>query len=155
VTKTPASKSPWLLLSGLPPHDQPPHPAAAVVQAADLPEQVEPLLAVRQFFLRIKLMKIQNDETKEKLINRLKRIEGQVRGVQTMLDEERECKEIMQQLMALYSAVQSTSRVFFRDYAAVCLVKMDEQAQSETGPVLQAKREQMVQEMIALLDKTP
>jgi len=100
-------------------------------------------------------MKIQNDETKEKLINRLKRIEGQVRGVQTMLDEERECKEIMQQLMALYSAVQSTSRVFFRDYATVCLVKMDEQAQSETGLVLQAKREQMVQEMIALLDKTP
>jgi len=100
-------------------------------------------------------MKIQNDETKEKLINRLKRIEGQVRGVQTMLNEERDCREIIQQLTAIYSAVQSTSRIFFRDYAAVCLAKMDEQVQSEPGPVLQAKREQMVQEMIALLDKTP
>jgi len=100
-------------------------------------------------------MKIQNDETKEMLIKRLKRIEGQVRGVQIMLDEERDCKEIMQQLTAIYSAVQSTSRVFFHDYAAVCLVKMDEQVQSNPGPALQAKREQMVQEMIALLDKTP
>ena len=100
-------------------------------------------------------MKIHNGETKEKLIKRLRRIEGQVRGGQTMLDEERNCRDIMQQLTAIYSAVQSTSRVFFRDYAAICLMKMDEQVQSEPGPALLAKREQMVQEMIALLDKTP
>jgi len=100
-------------------------------------------------------MKIQNDETKEKLIQRLCRIEGQVRGVQTMLDEERNCREIMQQLTAIYSAVQSTSRVFFRDYAAICLAEMDEQVQPEPGSSLQGKREKMVQEMIALLDKTP
>ena len=100
-------------------------------------------------------MKIQDDETKKKLVKRLRRIEGQVRGVQTMLDEERNCRDIMQQLTAIYSAVQSTSRVFFRDYAAICLMKMDEQVQSEPGPALLAKREQMVQEMIALLDKTP
>ncbi len=98
-------------------------------------------------------MKIQNDETKEKLIQRLRRIEGQVRGVQTMLDKERDCREIMQQLTAIYSAVQSTSRVFFRDYAAVCLMDMDKQVQPE--PALQAKREKMVRDMIALLDKTP
>ena len=98
-------------------------------------------------------MKIHNDETKHKLIQRLRRIEGQVRGVQAMLDEERDCREIMQQFTAIYSAVQSTSRVFFRDYVAVCLAEMDEQAQS--GPELQAKREKMVHEMIALLDKTP
>ncbi len=98
-------------------------------------------------------MKIHNDETKHKLIRRLRRIEGQVRGVQAMLDEERDCREIMQQFTAIYSAVQSTSRVFFHDYASVCLAEMDEQAQP--GPELQAKREKMVHEMIALLDKTP
>ena len=100
-------------------------------------------------------MKIQNVETKGRLINRLRRIEGQVRGVQTMLDEERDCREIMQQLTAIYSAIQSTSRVFFRDYAAVCLAEMDEQVQPEQGSALKGKREKMVQEMIALLDKTP
>jgi len=100
-------------------------------------------------------MKIQDTETKSKLIQRLRRIEGQVRGVQTMLDEERDCREIMQQLTAIYSAVQSTSRVFFRDYAAICLVEMDEQLESKPGLTLQAKREKIVQEMITLLDKTP
>ena len=100
-------------------------------------------------------MKIHNDVTKEKLIQRLRRIEGQVRGVQAMLDEERDCREIMQQLTAIHSAVQSTSRVFFRDYASICLAELDGQAQPEPGSALQAKRDKMVQEMIALLDKTP
>ena len=100
-------------------------------------------------------MKIQNDEIKKKLIQRLTRIEGQVRGVQTMLDEERDCREIMQQLTAIYSAVQSTSRVFFRDYASICLAEIDGQVEPKHGPALKAKREKMVQEMITLLDKTP
>ena len=98
-------------------------------------------------------MKIRNIETKQKLIQRLKKIEGQVRGVQTMLDEERDCQEIMQQLTAIYSSVRSTSRAFFRDYASICLAEMDDQTQPE--PALHARREKMVHEMIALLDKTP
>ena len=99
-------------------------------------------------------MKIENNESKQKLIQRLRRIEGQVRGVQSMLDEERDCREIMQQLTAIHSAVQSTSRVFFQDYAAVCLAEMDEK-EAITGMGMQIKREKILQEMIALLDKTP
>jgi CsoR family transcriptional regulator, copper-sensing transcriptional repressor len=100
-------------------------------------------------------MKIQNSETKEKLIQRLRRIEGQVRGVQAMLNEERDCREIMQQLAAIHSAVQSTSRTFLQDYATICLAEMDDDAPVEAKLGLQTKREKMVQDMIALLDKTP
>jgi len=100
-------------------------------------------------------MKIQNSESKEKLIQRLKRIEGQVRGVQTMLNEERDCREIMQQLAAIHSAIQSTSRIFLQDYATVCLMEMDEGVRLDPGSNLQLKREKMVQDMIALLDKAP
>lgn len=96
-------------------------------------------------------MKIRNAETKEKIIQRLRRIEGQVRGVQAMLDEERDCREIMQQLTAIHSAVQSTSRIFLQEYATFCLMEMDGNPQ----PDLQVKREKLVQDMIALLDKTP
>lgn len=103
----------------------------------------------------MKRMNIQNDETKTKLIQRLRRIEGQVRGVQSMLNDERDCREIMQQLTAIHSAVQSTSRAFFQAYAAVCLAEMDEPVEPKHAPALHAKRERMVQEMIALLDKTP
>jgi len=99
-------------------------------------------------------MKIENNESKQKLIQRLRRIEGQVRGVQSMLEEERDCREIMQQLTANHSAVQSTSRAFFQDYAAVCLEEMDEK-EAGAGKSVQVKREKILQEMIALLDKTP
>ena len=91
-------------------------------------------------------MKIENRETKEQLIKRLRRIEGQVRGVQSMLDEERDCREIMQQLSAVSSAVRSTSRTFFKDYAALCLTEMGEKNQ---------KNPELLDEMITLLDKTP
>jgi DNA-binding FrmR family transcriptional regulator len=100
-------------------------------------------------------MKIQNPEAKEKLIQRLHRIEGQIRGVESMLDEERDCREIMQQLAAIHSAVQSTSRTFLQDYATVCLAEMEDGAQPHSGTNLQGKREKMIQDMIALLDKTP
>ncbi len=92
-------------------------------------------------------MKIENTKTKETLINRLRRIEGQLRGVQTMLEEERDCQEIMQQLSAISSAVRSTSRKFFEDYATLCLADMD-QDQSEENQAL-------LREMVSLLDKTP
>jgi CsoR family transcriptional regulator, copper-sensing transcriptional repressor len=100
-------------------------------------------------------MKIQNIETKDKLVQRLRRIEGQVRGVQTMLSEERDCHEIMQQLSAIHSAVQSTSRTFLQDYATVCLADMDEGDQLEPKVNLRVKRAKMIQDMIVLLDKTP
>lgn len=100
-------------------------------------------------------MKIQNLETKENLIHRLKRIEGQVRGVQTMLDDERDCQEIMQQLTAIHSAVQSTSRIFLQDYAANCLLEMDKESHEPGEPSKESKRVKMIQEMIQLLDKTP
>ena len=100
-------------------------------------------------------MKIQNSETKEVLIQRLRRIEGQVRGVQAMLNEERDCQAIMQQLGAIHSAVQSTSRVFLQDYATACMAEMDETLVSDTKVDFRIKREKMVKEMIALLDKTP
>jgi DNA-binding FrmR family transcriptional regulator len=94
-------------------------------------------------------LKIQSQETKEKLIQRLRRIEGQVRGVQLMLDEERDCDDILQQLSAVHSAVQSASRVFLQEYASCCLREM------EQGVDTREKREKMIQDMLTLLDKAP
>lgn len=98
-------------------------------------------------------MKIQNQEAKEKLIQRLKRIEGQVRGVQAMLNEERDCREIMQQLTAVHSAVQGASRIFLQEYATSCLTDLDENA--DPAADRRGKREKIVQDMISMLDKAP
>ena len=93
-------------------------------------------------------MKIENTDTKEKLIKRLRRIEGQIQGIQSMLDDERNCREIMQQLSAVSSAVKSTSRIFFRDYATLCMAELE-------GADLPDNNTELLDEMISLLDKTP
>jgi DNA-binding FrmR family transcriptional regulator len=85
------------------------------------------------------------------LIKRLRRVEGQIRGVQAMLEEERDCREIMQQLSAVNSAVRSTSRSFFQDYAVLCLADMG----GDKTIIDSEENQQLLQEMIALLDKTP
>ena len=100
-------------------------------------------------------MKIQNPEAIEKLTSRLKRIEGQVRGVQGMLKEERDCREIMQQLAAVHAAVQGASRIFLQEYATACLVEMDEAGGGESVSERRQRQSQIIQEMIALLDKAP
>ncbi len=100
-------------------------------------------------------MNIQNPEAKEKLIQRLRRVEGQIRGVEAMLDEERDCQEILQQLSAIRSAVQSASRIFLQEYASACLLELDQDAPVENRNDLRGKREKIVQDMIALLDKAP
>ncbi len=100
-------------------------------------------------------MKIQNPEAKKQLVQRLRRIEGQVRGVQSMLDGERDCQEIMQQLAAIHSAVQGASRIFLQEYAAECLLEMEQATQGQGGSNQHIKREKMIQDMIALMDKAP
>ncbi len=100
-------------------------------------------------------MKIQEPEAKKQLIQRLRRIEGQVHGVQTMVDEERDCQEIMQQLAAVHSAIQGASRIFLQEYATTCLLEMDQGPQTQPGSDVRIKREKMIRDMIALLDKAP
>lgn len=46
------------------------------------------------------------DETVENLIRRLRRIEGQVRGIQTMLTEERDCADVVTQISAAAKALE-------------------------------------------------
>ncbi len=98
-------------------------------------------------------MKIQNQEAKQKLVQRLRRIDGQVRGLQGMLENERDCKEILQQLTAIHSAVQGASRVFLQEYAAACLLQMEEE--EIKGTDAHEKRAEIIQDMITLLDKAP
>ena len=100
-------------------------------------------------------MKIKNPEAKEKLIQRLHRVEGQIRGIETMLAEERDCQEILQQLSAVRSAVQSASRIFLQEYATACLLELDEEPIRMGQQEVRGKREKIVQDMIALLDKAP
>lgn len=58
---------------------------------------------------------------KESLHKRLNRIEGQVRGIGRMIDEERYCIDILQQIQAIKSALARVEDAVLKDHAATCV----------------------------------
>ena len=59
----------------------------------------------------------------EDYLNRLRRIEGQVRGLQRMIDEDRYCIDILTQVSAVTKALQSFSLQLLDEHMASCLVE--------------------------------
>lgn len=94
-------------------------------------------------------MQIKDEEARTKMIQRLRRIEGQVHGVQTMLAEGRECQEILQQLSAVRSAVQSAMVVTMQNYIWECLLEQPE----EIGD--RDRREKLASDLMKILDRAP
>ncbi|HEY9122427.1 MAG TPA: metal-sensitive transcriptional regulator [Brevefilum sp.] len=77
------------------------------------------------------MINIKDPESKENIKHRLSRIEGQLRGVQKMIDADRDCREILQQLIAIRAGVQSASLSFMQDVARDCLLNADNQAEPQ------------------------
>ena len=50
-----------------------------------------------------------NQDEREQVLTRLRRVEGQIRGIQRMIEEERECEAIVTQLMAARAALDKAS----------------------------------------------
>jgi DNA-binding FrmR family transcriptional regulator/predicted Fe-Mo cluster-binding NifX family protein len=61
-----------------------------------------------------------SDAAVHALINRMKRLEGQARGVQRLLQERQSCEEILTQLSAMRSAIQRISTVLLAENLAAC-----------------------------------
>ncbi|CAN1568814.1 regulator protein FrmR [Caulobacteraceae bacterium] len=60
-------------------------------------------------------------ENKPKLLNRLNRIEGQVRGIGRMVDEDRYCIDIMTQLQAVRAALVKVETELMREHIDHCV----------------------------------
>jgi len=58
---------------------------------------------------------------KEKLLNRLRRIEGQVRGVQRMVDEEAYCVDILTQISSYIAASEKVASMVLNDHMDHCV----------------------------------
>ncbi len=82
----------------------------------------------------------------EKVVTRLKRIEGQVRGLVRMLEEERYCIDVLHQMQAVKSALARAESELLKEHAAHCVA--DAIASGNTA----AQREK-VTELIDLFDK--
>lgn len=73
-------------------------------------------------------------DVKDRTTKRLRRIEGQVRGLQKMVDEERYCADILTQLSSVHEALRGVARELLRNHlkhcAATAIRSGDEQAEA-------------------------
>ena len=60
-------------------------------------------------------------ETKQRVLLRLRRIEGQVRGLQRMVEEERYCPDVMEQVSAVQESLRAAGRLMLRNHLQHCV----------------------------------
>jgi len=70
-------------------------------------------------------------EAREEIVRRLRRIEGQVRGIQRMIDEDRACRDVLDQLSAIQQAVRGVSGIVAQRYALECIESAQENTSDE------------------------
>lgn len=56
------------------------------------------------------------------MVHRLRRIEGQVRGLERMLSDGRECEDVLTQLMAVRSGLEQVSLLLLDHHVRICLL---------------------------------
>jgi DNA-binding FrmR family transcriptional regulator len=82
---------------------------------------------------------------KERNLKRLRRIEGQIRGLQRMVEEDRYCPDILTQVSAVHEALRSVSRELVRNHLRHCVASA---ARAEDGSA-----ERMYDELVEMVYK--
>lgn len=63
---------------------------------------------------------MEQEKIKKNVLSRMKRIEGQVRGIQGMIEGGKECEDILVQVRAVRSALQSANKLILKRYMLKC-----------------------------------
>jgi len=59
---------------------------------------------------------------RKKVIDRLSRIEGHIRGIKKMVEDDRDCSDLLHQLVAVKAALNKTGELILEDHIESCLV---------------------------------
>lgn len=87
-------------------------------------------------------MTIREEKLKTNLTTRLNRIEGQVRGVKGMIERDVYCNDVLVQISAVQSALDSVSKLVLENHIRGCLVKK-----------IQAGDKEIVDELLVTIGK--
>ncbi len=87
-------------------------------------------------------IKVRTEEEKKVLVNRLNRIEGQVKGIVKMIEENRYCGDILIQLSAIDKSIKSLANVILDNHMHSCLIEN-----------IEKKNYQVVDEIVDLFKK--
>jgi DNA-binding FrmR family transcriptional regulator len=85
-------------------------------------------------------------ENKPRLLNRLSRIEGQIRGVARMVEDDRYCIDVLTQVQAVRAALAKVETEMLREHLGHCI----------EGAIVsgdQAEQRRKAEELIALLER--
>ena len=74
----------------------------------------------------------------ETLVKRLKRIEGQIRGIQKMIESSRDCESIITQLGAVRSAIEGVGALVLCNYMKLCFREGSETESDNTNSLMRA-----------------
>ena len=85
---------------------------------------------------------MRSDEQKKALLNRLKRIEGQVRGIQSMLENDAYCNDVLMQSAAVNAAMNAFNKELLANHIRNCVVRDIKQGDDE-----------IVDELVAIIQK--
>ena len=67
--------------------------------------------------------KDRSEEEKKKLMNRLKRIEGQIRGIKGLIEKDTYCDDVLNQIAAIQSALNSVGKLLLEAHVKSCIVE--------------------------------
>ena len=85
---------------------------------------------------------MRSEEERKKLINRLKRVEGQIRGIIGMLENDAYCIDILTQVSAINAALNSFNKVLIANHIRTCVKEN-----------IQAGNDEVVEELVSTLQK--
>ena len=83
-----------------------------------------------------------SQDQKKALLNRLRRIEGQVRGIQTMLEQDAYCNDVLIQSAAVNAAMNAFNRELLASHIRGCVVRD-----------IRAGQDQVIDELVETLQK--
>ncbi|GAB4192845.1 MAG: metal-sensing transcriptional repressor [Coleofasciculaceae cyanobacterium] len=74
---------------------------------------------------------VHDEESLRRIVNRLSRIEGHIRGVKTMVQESRPCPEILVQIAAVRGALDRVARIILDEHLTECIARAAEEGNIE------------------------
>jgi CsoR family transcriptional regulator, copper-sensing transcriptional repressor len=66
---------------------------------------------------------VHSAESVKKIVNRLSRVEGHIRGIKTMVQEDRPCPEVLVQIAAVRGALDRVARMILDEHLTQCVAR--------------------------------
>ncbi len=88
------------------------------------------------------MIEVDESQRKQELSTRLSRIEGQVRGIKQMINDDRKCDDILIQVSAIINSLKGFSNTILRDYLS-----------TEVAENLKNDKQEAVEEIITLFSR--